>query len=73
VSVDPRITGAASGLAGFMQMGLGASASFLVGYVLTDSQLPLALVMTASSALAVVAAGMIRRAHRIEPMSEHDS
>jgi DHA1 family bicyclomycin/chloramphenicol resistance-like MFS transporter len=73
VSVDPRITGAASGLAGFMQMGLGASASFLVGYVLTDSQLPLALVMTASSALAVVAAVMIRRAHRIQPLTEHFS
>jgi hypothetical protein len=52
-------------------MGLGASASFLVGYVLTDSQLPLALVMTTSAALAVVAAGMIRRAHRIQPSSEH--
>ncbi len=73
VSVDPRITGAASGLAGFLQMGLGASASFLVGYMLTDSQLPLALVMTASSALAVVAAVMIRRAHRIQPLSEHVS
>jgi DHA1 family bicyclomycin/chloramphenicol resistance-like MFS transporter len=73
VSVDPRITGAASGLAGFLQMGLGASASFLVGYVLTDSQLPLALVMTASSALAVVAAVMIRRAHRFQPSSEHVS
>jgi DHA1 family bicyclomycin/chloramphenicol resistance-like MFS transporter len=70
VSVDPRITGAASGLAGFLQMGLGASASFLVGYVVADSQLPLALVMTASSTLAVVAAAMIHRAHRIQPPSE---
>jgi hypothetical protein len=54
-------------------MGLGASASFLVGYVLTDSQLPLALVMTVSSALAVVASVMIRRAHRFQPSSEHGS
>jgi DHA1 family bicyclomycin/chloramphenicol resistance-like MFS transporter len=72
VSVDPRITGAASGLSGFMQMGLGAGASFLVGHVVADSQLPLALVMTTSAALAVVAAGMIRRTHRIQRSTEHD-
>lgn len=67
VSVDPRITGAASGLAGFIQMGLGASASLLVGFVVTDSNVPLAVVMTLSSAMAVVAAVLIHRANRQQP------
>lgn len=48
VSVNPRRAGAASGLAGFLQMSLGAGASALAGHLVTDSQLPIALVMIAT-------------------------
>ncbi len=54
ISVNPRRAGAASGLSGFLQMSGGASASALVGYLIVDSQLPLALVMTATTMLGIV-------------------
>lgn len=54
VSVDPRIAGAASGLAGFMQMSVGAAGSALVGVLVVTSQLPLVLVMLASMSLAAL-------------------
>jgi DHA1 family bicyclomycin/chloramphenicol resistance-like MFS transporter len=40
VSVDPARAGAAAGLTGFMQMGLGAVVSHLVGMAMSDSALP---------------------------------
>ena len=54
ISVDPRRAGTASGLSGFLQMSAGAGASAFVGHVITDSQLPLALVMTGTTILGIV-------------------
>lgn len=57
VSVDPLAAGTASGLSGFMQMAIGAGASVLTGVLIAgaDSQLPLTLVMLATTVLAILA------------------
>ncbi len=57
VSVNPKLAGTASGLAGFLQMGLGAAASAVVGHLVesASTQLPLVASMATTSALAVVA------------------
>ena len=63
VSVRPQTAGTASGITGFLQMGLGAPAAQLVGHLLTDAStaLPMVLVMLA---LALVGAfaflGLVR-------------
>ena len=54
ISVNPRRAGAASGLSGFLQLSVGAGASALVGHLVTDGQLPLAIVMLSSSLLGIV-------------------
>jgi DHA1 family bicyclomycin/chloramphenicol resistance-like MFS transporter len=46
VSVDPRASGAASGLTGSTQMGFGALFSFIAGEVTKASPLPMAAIMT---------------------------
>ncbi len=45
VSVDPKAAGAASGMVGFLQMGLGAISSYIAGQVTTTSPLPMAIIM----------------------------
>jgi MFS transporter, DHA1 family, multidrug resistance protein len=45
VSVDPKAAGAASGVVGFMQMGMGAIASYISGQLTAGSPLPMALMM----------------------------
>ncbi len=57
ISVRPDLAGTASGLSGCAQMATGALASVVVGLLVADatSQLPLALVMLATTALAAVA------------------
>jgi MFS transporter, DHA1 family, multidrug resistance protein len=45
VSVDPKAAGAASGVVGFMQMGMGAVASYVSGQITTTSSLPMAAMM----------------------------
>jgi DHA1 family bicyclomycin/chloramphenicol resistance-like MFS transporter len=45
VSVEPRAAGAAAGMTGFLQMGMGAMGSYVAGLVTGASQLPLALMM----------------------------
>jgi MFS transporter, DHA1 family, multidrug resistance protein len=47
VSVDPKAAGAASGVTGFLQMGLGAVFSYIAGQVTGASPLPMALIMFA--------------------------
>ncbi|MBE0532373.1 MAG: multidrug effflux MFS transporter [Rhodospirillales bacterium] len=41
VSVEPRLAGAAAGLTGFLQMATGATASYIVGSLMTDSAGPM--------------------------------
>jgi MFS transporter, DHA1 family, multidrug resistance protein len=49
VSVDPKAAGAAAGVTGFMQMGMGAAGSYVAGVVTADSPLPMAALMFAFS------------------------
>lgn len=53
VSVDSKLIGSASGISGFLQMGIGASTSFLVGSLLHTTALPLLLVMLGGASLAM--------------------
>jgi DHA1 family bicyclomycin/chloramphenicol resistance-like MFS transporter len=46
VSVDPKAAGAASGLMGFVQMGIGAIASYTAGLITGTSAVPLTLLMS---------------------------
>ena len=55
VSTDAARAGAASGLAGFIQMMAGAGASLLVGALLADTATPLVGVMVGGTVLAVAA------------------
>jgi MFS transporter, DHA1 family, multidrug resistance protein len=45
VSVDPKAAGAASGVVGALQMGIGALASYVAGQVTAGSALPMAWIM----------------------------
>lgn len=54
VSIKPEIAGAASGLAGFLQMSLAAVFAQLIGSIQIGSAYPMAIGMTACAALMVV-------------------
>ncbi|MCK9510577.1 MAG: multidrug effflux MFS transporter [Pigmentiphaga sp.] len=60
VSVRPEVAGAASGLAGSLQMGVAALVAPLVGWLLVDSAWPLLGVMLVASLLSAVSYRMIR-------------
>jgi DHA1 family bicyclomycin/chloramphenicol resistance-like MFS transporter len=60
VSVDPQAAGAAAGLTGFMQMGLGGIASYLAGLVAFGTAVPMGLIMLVC-ALAALACGSLAR------------
>ncbi|MGP1394518.1 MAG: multidrug effflux MFS transporter [Inquilinaceae bacterium] len=70
ISVNPHMAGAASGLAGFLQMSVGAASSILVGHLLTDSALPMTLVMAGTAALAILFFVMIMARARTEQASQ---
>lgn len=55
VSVNPRMAGAAAGIAGFIQMAAGAGASYLVGVILSDSAGPVIVILAVGSVLAWLA------------------
>ena len=55
VSVDPKLAGTASGLAGFIQMAIGALGTLVVGHLQDETQFPMLTVMTTSAVLAVLA------------------
>jgi DHA1 family bicyclomycin/chloramphenicol resistance-like MFS transporter len=46
MGLSPRLAGSASGVAGALQMLFGATLSFLVGWYLVDSDLPLLVLLT---------------------------
>ncbi len=56
VSIKPEIAGAASGLAGFVQMGVAAIAAQTIGSIQTGSAYPMAIGMTVCAALMLAAA-----------------
>ena len=57
VSVRPQAAGTASGIMGFMQMGLGAATAQLIGHLLAGAQtaLPLAIIVLVLCACGLVA------------------
>ncbi len=54
ITYDPKRAGTASGLAGFMQMGFGAAASYVVGLLMADSAAPLVAIMFACAVAALL-------------------
>lgn len=68
VSVKPDAAGAASGIAGFLQMGFGAVAAQLTGYLLTSAAtpLPLAIMLTVCALLSLVSYWLLVQ-RRISP------
>ena len=60
VSVDVQAAGAASGLTGFLQAGIGGIATYLAGAIVSGSALPVALLMLMFSALAIAAMRLTR-------------
>ena len=64
VSVDPQNAGAASGLSGFLQMSIGAAASWLVGAIMIETAMPMIVVMVVSAALAAVSAAVAVKLNR---------
>jgi MFS transporter, DHA1 family, multidrug resistance protein len=56
VSVDPRAVGAASGLTGFLQTGIGGLSSFIAGAISSTNALNMALLMLVFSVFALLTA-----------------
>ena len=61
VSVDPRRIGAASGLAGFLQMAIAAGCSYLVGALLAETAVPMVAIMMVLAILAHAASALVDR------------
>jgi DHA1 family bicyclomycin/chloramphenicol resistance-like MFS transporter len=65
VSVDPQAAGTASGLGGFLQMGLAAVVAQIVGSIQDGTPYPMAIGMTLCAAAALISALVaIRARHR---------
>jgi DHA1 family bicyclomycin/chloramphenicol resistance-like MFS transporter len=61
VSVRPQAAGAASGISGFMQMGLGAIVTQFVGWALEGAASALALTVTMFGVSVVAVQTLVRR------------
>jgi MFS transporter, DHA1 family, multidrug resistance protein len=61
ISVNSKATGTAAGVVGFLQMGLGAIASFVTGQITMGSPVPMATVMFAFALAGWIALGSGRR------------
>ena len=64
ISVRPDITGSASGLAGFFQIGTGAIASLMVGLLHDGTRLPMVKMMVLSGLIAILFLGLALWANR---------
>ncbi len=60
VSVNPQAAGAAAGLTGFLQMWLGAVASFVAALLAVDSAVPMVVLMLVAAVLAMVCGSLAR-------------
>ncbi|MEH6442803.1 MAG: multidrug effflux MFS transporter [Oceanospirillaceae bacterium] len=54
LSVEPKLAGTASGLAGFLQIILGAAATFVVGFVHDGTAIPMVVAMVVCALLSVL-------------------
>ena len=61
MSVRPELSGAASGIAGALQIGVAALLTFMIGFLQNDDQARLFLIMTACGLLSVVSYRFARR------------
>jgi MFS transporter, DHA1 family, multidrug resistance protein len=66
ISVNPRLAGSASGLLGFVQMSLGAVATFVIGHLQDGTMRPLAAMMLACGVASLALHAMARRAMQAE-------
>ena len=64
VSVDPQAAGTASGLGGFLQMGLAAVVAQIVGSIQDGTPYPMAIGMSLCAAAALISALVAIRSHR---------
>lgn len=55
VTVDPKLAGAAAGIAGAVHMTTGAAASFLVGEIVGETALPVVVLMATMATVSLVA------------------
>ena len=67
-----RNAGSASALMGAIQLGLGALASFVVGFFVKDSMLPMVVIMTVTTVLAVVILTLGKRNIKKTIATSHD-
>jgi DHA1 family bicyclomycin/chloramphenicol resistance-like MFS transporter len=66
ISVNPRLAGSASGLLGFVQMSLGAVATFAIGHLQDDTMRPLAVMMLVCGIASMALHAMAVRAMKAE-------
>lgn len=64
VSINPALAGTASGLAGALQMGIGALVTLITGHLLDDSAAPMILIMLVAAVLSFIAHAIAYRAQR---------
>jgi DHA1 family bicyclomycin/chloramphenicol resistance-like MFS transporter len=67
VGVIPRISGTASGLLGFIQLGMGAVGTGIASLFVHNTQVPLALIMLGMATGGVASLWLIRRGRRSPP------
>jgi DHA1 family bicyclomycin/chloramphenicol resistance-like MFS transporter len=73
ISIRPELAGSGSGLCGFLQMGIGAAVAQLVGYLQTDSQWPMVIIIAVSGLMAFLfyllgAYTRRRKANAVDPV-----
>ena len=61
MGVVPRLSGAASGLAGFLQIGCGAVVTWLVGHFQFYSSITVIVAMNVCAVLAVICLFLVRK------------
>ncbi|OUS38882.1 hypothetical protein A9R01_02750 ['Osedax' symbiont bacterium Rs2_46_30_T18] len=59
LSVNPKLAGTASGLAGFIQISMGAAATFVVGFFHDGSAMPMVICMVVTAVLSIVSFKLI--------------
>ena len=66
MGVVPKLSGAASGLAGFLQIGCGAIVTWLVGHFQFYNSFTLVIVMNICAVLAVISLFLVRKPAIVE-------
>jgi DHA1 family bicyclomycin/chloramphenicol resistance-like MFS transporter len=73
ISVEPKLAGTSSGLAGFIQISLGAGATFAVGYFHDGSAVPMVSSMVICALLSVAFFQLMVQHHDVSIVEVTDS